>query len=94
MAATFVNLDSGKAVRVTAREEARALSESYCPAITDKYQRQLEAYKAMSSGSTLASAAGVVKLADTQDLGSCAFGREGSSPFSGTVKLEPYHGCQ
>ena len=29
-------------------------------------------------------AAGVVKLADTQDLGSCAFGREGSNPFSGT----------
>ena len=28
--------------------------------------------------------AGVVELADTQDLGSCAFGREGSSPFSGT----------
>jgi hypothetical protein len=24
--------------------------------------------------------AGVVKLADTQDLGSCAFGRGGSSP--------------
>ena len=47
MAATFVNLDSGRAVRVTAREEARALSESYCPAITDKYQRQLEAYKVM-----------------------------------------------
>lgn len=47
MAATFVNLDSGQAVRVTAREEARALSESYCPAIADKYQRQLEAYKMM-----------------------------------------------
>ena len=47
MAATFVNLDSGKALRVTAREEARALSESYCPEIMDKYQRQLEAYKVM-----------------------------------------------
>ena len=30
--------------------------------------------------------AGVVELADTQDLGSCAFGREGSSPFSGTAE--------
>ena len=36
------------------------------------------------AGLTLTLAAGVVKLADTQDLGSCAFGREGSSPFSGT----------
>ena len=26
----------------------------------------------------------VVELVDTQDLGSCAFGREGSSPFFGT----------
>lgn len=47
MAATFINLDTEKAVRVTAREEARALSESYCPAIVDKYHRQLEAYKVM-----------------------------------------------
>ncbi|MBM9536722.1 FmdE family protein [Desulfobulbus alkaliphilus] len=47
MAATFVNLESGAAVRVTAREEARALSSTYCPDIVDKYQRQLEAYKVM-----------------------------------------------
>lgn len=31
-------------------------------------------------GSRLAALAEVVKSADTQDLGSCAFGREGSSP--------------
>ena len=47
MAATFVNLESNKAIRVTAREEARALSASYCPEVVDKYQRQLEAYKIM-----------------------------------------------
>ena len=47
MAATFVNLDTGRAVRAVAREEARALSEGYCPDIVDKYQRQLEAYKVM-----------------------------------------------
>jgi len=47
MAATFVNLASGQAVRVVAREEARALSADYCPEIVDKYQRQLEAYKVM-----------------------------------------------
>jgi len=47
MAATFVNLKSGQAVRVTAREEARALSAKYCPELADKYQRQLEAYRIM-----------------------------------------------
>jgi formylmethanofuran dehydrogenase subunit E len=47
MAATFVHLETGRAVRVTAREDARALSEAYCPEVVDKYQRQLEAYKVM-----------------------------------------------
>ncbi len=47
MAATLVNLETKRALRLTAREEARALSESYCPEIMDKYQRQLEAYKVM-----------------------------------------------
>ena len=31
--------------------------------------------------------AGVVELVDTQDLGSCAFGCEGSSPSFGTVLI-------
>lgn len=47
MAATFVNLESGKAVRVVAREESRELSKKYCPEIENKYARQLEAYKTM-----------------------------------------------
>ncbi|MGB3211947.1 MAG: FmdE family protein [Desulforhopalus sp.] len=47
MAATFVNLESGKAVRVTALEEARESSKKYCNDMTDKYARQLEAYKIM-----------------------------------------------
>jgi formylmethanofuran dehydrogenase subunit E len=47
MAATFVNLETGKAVRVTAREESRELSKKYCPEIDDKYQRQLAAYRIM-----------------------------------------------
>lgn len=47
MAATFVNLASSRAIRAVAREEARTLSEGYCPEIVDKYQRQLEAYKVM-----------------------------------------------
>lgn len=47
MAATFVNLKTGKAVRVTALEEARETSRKYCPEITDKYEQQLEAYRVM-----------------------------------------------
>ncbi len=47
MAATFVNLDSGKAVRIVAREESRELSKKYCPEIENKYQRQLGAYRVM-----------------------------------------------
>jgi formylmethanofuran dehydrogenase subunit E len=47
MAATFVNLENGKAARITAREEARALAAQYCPGLSDKYQRQLEAYRIM-----------------------------------------------
>ena len=48
MAATFVNLDTTKAVRITALEEARTTSAKYCAEISNKYQRQLEAYKIMT----------------------------------------------
>lgn len=47
MAATFVNLKTGQAARITAREEARELSTKYCPELADKYRRQLEAYRVM-----------------------------------------------
>ncbi len=47
MAATFVNLETGQAVRVTAREESRELAKNYFPAIAGKYERQLEAYRIM-----------------------------------------------
>jgi len=47
MAATFVNLKTGRAVRVTAREEAREGSKKYFPDIEDKYKQQLEAYRLM-----------------------------------------------
>ncbi|MFW2368854.1 MAG: FmdE family protein, partial [Desulforhopalus sp.] len=33
MAATFVNLESGKALRVTARQESREISKRYCQGI-------------------------------------------------------------
>jgi formylmethanofuran dehydrogenase subunit E len=47
MAATFINLDTGKAVRVVAREEARDLAPKYAPQIQGKYEQQREAYKIM-----------------------------------------------
>jgi formylmethanofuran dehydrogenase subunit E len=48
MAATFVNLETGQALRITAREESRELSKKYCPEIDDKYQQQLAAYRIMT----------------------------------------------
>jgi formylmethanofuran dehydrogenase subunit E len=47
MAATFVNLETERAVRITALEEARQSADKYCSDIADKYQRQLAAYKVM-----------------------------------------------
>jgi formylmethanofuran dehydrogenase subunit E len=47
MAATFVNLETGKAYRVVSTEEARSLANAYAPEIAEKYSQQLEAYKRM-----------------------------------------------
>lgn len=47
MAATFVNLETGRAVRVVAREESRQKAKELFPEIKDKYATQLEAYKIM-----------------------------------------------
>ncbi len=47
MAAGFLNLETGKAVRVVAREEARKLAAKYAPGIQDKYERQRQAYEVM-----------------------------------------------
>jgi len=47
MAAAFVNLKTGRAVRVVAKEESREKAKKYFPDIDDKYKAQLEAYKVM-----------------------------------------------
>ena len=47
MAATFVNLETGKAFRVLSTEESRDLADAYAPEIQGKHARQLEAYKRM-----------------------------------------------
>ncbi len=47
MAATFVNLETGNAVRIIAKEESKDKAKNYFPEIEDKYKCQLEAYKIM-----------------------------------------------
>ncbi len=47
MAATFLNLGTGKAVRVYAKEESRERAKEHFPDIEDKYKAQVEAYKVM-----------------------------------------------
>lgn len=47
MAATFVNLETGKAFRILSTEEARDLAPFYAPGIEGKGKQQLEAYKVM-----------------------------------------------
>ena len=47
MAATFVNLQSGKAVRILSTEQSRDLVPRYAPGVAGKQRQTLEAYKAM-----------------------------------------------
>ena len=47
MAASFVNLQTGRAFRVISTEESRLLAAVYAPEIAEKYPQQLEAYKRM-----------------------------------------------
>lgn len=47
MAATFVNSETGTAVRILAREDSKDKAKNYFPDIEDKYKCQLEAYKIM-----------------------------------------------
>jgi formylmethanofuran dehydrogenase subunit E len=47
MAATFLNLETGKAYRVLSTEESRDLASVFAPEVLGQYQQQLEAYKRM-----------------------------------------------
>ena len=49
VAATFVDLETGRAVRVAAREDARAKAKAMFPAMSDASQAQLEAYRVMEN---------------------------------------------
>jgi len=47
MAASFVNLETGKAFRVLSTEESRSLVEAYAPDVENDSERQLIAYQRM-----------------------------------------------
>ena len=47
MAATFVNLENGKAFRILSTESSRDMAAQYAPDVENKRQQQLEAYKKM-----------------------------------------------
>jgi formylmethanofuran dehydrogenase subunit E len=47
MAATFANLETGKAYRVISTEESRDLASQYAPEIFEKEKQQLTAYQRM-----------------------------------------------
>ncbi len=47
MAATYLNLKTGKAIRIVAREESREKAKEYFHDNENKYAGQLEAYKVM-----------------------------------------------
>ena len=48
LAATFVDVESGKAVRIAARESSKALAREMHPGIEGKNQQQMLAYREMS----------------------------------------------
>lgn len=48
MAATFLNLKTGRSIRVVAKEESRQKAKELFPEIENKYVAQLDAYKIMS----------------------------------------------
>lgn len=54
MAATFVNLETQKAFRITSKESSRNLATDYAPDIKDRAQQQLAAYKKMDENDLFA----------------------------------------
>src|SRR5437764_9934954 len=47
MAATFIDLEKDKAVRVAAKESSKALARQMYPDVGDKNQQQMKAYREM-----------------------------------------------
>ena len=49
MAATFIDVESGKAVRISAKESSKALARQMHPELESKNQQQMLAYREMSN---------------------------------------------
>ncbi|HMK28119.1 MAG TPA: FmdE family protein [Terriglobales bacterium] len=49
VAATFIDVNSGRAVRIAAKESSKALARSMHPELDDKNQQQMLAYREMAS---------------------------------------------
>src|SRR6201986_643963 len=49
VAATFVDVETGKAIRVAAKESSKALAKSMHPEIADKNKQQMRAYREMAN---------------------------------------------
>jgi formylmethanofuran dehydrogenase subunit E len=50
VAATFVDINTGKAIRIAARESSKALARELHPEIADKNQQQMLAYREIADG--------------------------------------------
>jgi formylmethanofuran dehydrogenase subunit E len=50
MAATFVDLESDRAIRISAKESSKALAREMYPEIENKNQQQMRAYREMKDG--------------------------------------------
>ena len=48
MAATFIDLEAGRAIRICARESSKALAREMYPEIENKNQQQMKAYREMA----------------------------------------------
>ncbi len=55
MAATFVDVETGKALRIAARETSKDLAKRMYPDITDKNQQQMKAYREMDDAALFSS---------------------------------------
>ncbi len=62
MAATFLNLETGRAYRVSATERSRELASTYAPRIKNLRERQLQAYRVMPTPELLRIQEGRVDL--------------------------------
>jgi formylmethanofuran dehydrogenase subunit E len=64
MAATFINLETRRAVRVLARDDARDLASVYCPAAASPHEAQKKAYAIMPEDALFSLAAVSPKIAE------------------------------